>query len=226
MKVKQKNNKGITLLVLVITIIILLILAGITISALTGENGLISRTKQAKEKTFHAQNFENSTLSEFNGEINSVVTGSREQVTVDKDEYENLKNKVNALTTQNTMSSTEHFSGEYYYNGKPIYEKTVYVASLPNTTGKMYDHGISDVDTLWFDPSNCFGVFNSSGDVVLIPFVSTGNAYIISLVAYGKKQFKIETLKDRSIVSAYITMKYTKTTDTANSNTLTTVTPN
>ena len=48
---KIKNEQGITLLVLVITIIILLILAGITISAITGDNGLIRNTGQAKEET-------------------------------------------------------------------------------------------------------------------------------------------------------------------------------
>ena len=35
----KKNTKGITLIALIITIIILLILAGVTISTLTGENG-------------------------------------------------------------------------------------------------------------------------------------------------------------------------------------------
>ena len=47
----KKNNKGITLLVLVITIIILLILAGITISSITGDNGIIRNAGQAKEQT-------------------------------------------------------------------------------------------------------------------------------------------------------------------------------
>ncbi len=46
-----QTQKGITLLVLVITIIVLLILAGITIGALTGENGIINNTKNAKEET-------------------------------------------------------------------------------------------------------------------------------------------------------------------------------
>ncbi len=50
-KSKMKNQKGITLLVLVITIIILLILAGITISALTGDNGIIENAGKAKEET-------------------------------------------------------------------------------------------------------------------------------------------------------------------------------
>ena len=46
-----QTQKGITLLVLIVTIIILLILAGITIETLTGENGIINNTKSAKEQT-------------------------------------------------------------------------------------------------------------------------------------------------------------------------------
>lgn len=47
----MKENKGITLIALVITIIILLILAGVGIAMLTGDNGLFKRAKEAKEKT-------------------------------------------------------------------------------------------------------------------------------------------------------------------------------
>ena len=46
----KKDQKGITLLVLVITIIILLILAGITINAITGDNGIIGNAGRAKEE--------------------------------------------------------------------------------------------------------------------------------------------------------------------------------
>ena len=49
MKILNKKNKGITLVALVITIIILLILAGISIAQLTG-NGLFENAKLAKEK--------------------------------------------------------------------------------------------------------------------------------------------------------------------------------
>lgn len=51
---KIKNfdrNKGITLIALVVTIVVLLILAGVTIATLTGDNGIITRTNQAKEET-------------------------------------------------------------------------------------------------------------------------------------------------------------------------------
>ena len=52
MKIKQ--NGGITLIALVITIIVLLILAGVSIATLTGPNGLITRANQAKEATEQA----------------------------------------------------------------------------------------------------------------------------------------------------------------------------
>ncbi len=48
---KKENETGITLLALVITIIVLLILAGITISAITGDNGIIGNAGRAKEET-------------------------------------------------------------------------------------------------------------------------------------------------------------------------------
>ncbi len=44
----KNNDKGITLVALVITIIVLLILAGITIASLSGENGILKRAAQAK----------------------------------------------------------------------------------------------------------------------------------------------------------------------------------
>ena len=45
-----KNNKGITLIALVITIIVLLILAGVSIAMLTGNNGKQEMLKQQQEK--------------------------------------------------------------------------------------------------------------------------------------------------------------------------------
>ena len=46
-----KKQKGITLIALVITIIVLLILAGVSIATLTGENGILTRANDAKEQT-------------------------------------------------------------------------------------------------------------------------------------------------------------------------------
>lgn len=48
------TQKGITLIALVVTIVVLLILAGISITALYGDNGLITRAKIADQKTNEA----------------------------------------------------------------------------------------------------------------------------------------------------------------------------
>ena len=50
LKEKLKRNKGITLIALVVTIIVLLILAGISISMLTGQNGILKRSRESKIK--------------------------------------------------------------------------------------------------------------------------------------------------------------------------------
>ena len=44
-------EKGITLIALVITIIVLLILAGVTIALLTGDNGILKNANTSKEET-------------------------------------------------------------------------------------------------------------------------------------------------------------------------------
>ena len=52
MKVRvSKTNNGITLIALVITIIVLLILAGVTIATLMGDNGILTKATEARDKT-------------------------------------------------------------------------------------------------------------------------------------------------------------------------------
>ena len=59
MKTKLKNAEGITLIALVITIIVLLILAGVTIATLTGDNGILTKAQDAKTQTEQAKEDEN-----------------------------------------------------------------------------------------------------------------------------------------------------------------------
>ena len=66
MKIKQA--KGITLIALVITIIVLLILAGVTISMMTGENGILKQATSAKDKT---------DKSEFEEQVKLAVMASK-----------------------------------------------------------------------------------------------------------------------------------------------------
>lgn len=48
---KKSNNKGITLIALIVTIIVLIILAGVSIAMLTGENGILTQANKAKKLT-------------------------------------------------------------------------------------------------------------------------------------------------------------------------------
>lgn len=63
---KKKNNLGVTLIALAVTIIVMLILAGITISALTGNSGITSQANKAKLSNKVAQISEKIKLAEAN----------------------------------------------------------------------------------------------------------------------------------------------------------------
>ncbi len=69
---REKKEAGITLIALVITVIVLLILAGVTIAALSGDNGILTRAKDAKEKTEQAQKNEEKTLSDMERVLGSI----------------------------------------------------------------------------------------------------------------------------------------------------------
>ena len=85
MKIKkelQAKERGITLIALVITMIVLLILAGITIATLTGNNGILTRAQEAKNKTEQAEKEEKEKLGNMEDIINEYSTGiTVEQVT-------------------------------------------------------------------------------------------------------------------------------------------------
>ena len=88
----MKKNPGITLIALIITIIILLILAGIGISLLT-QTGLFENAKQAKNVTENAQKNENDILLSYENkisEVGNVISGSRDTVTITQEEYNNI----------------------------------------------------------------------------------------------------------------------------------------
>ena len=69
-KNKFGESKAVTLIALVITIIVLLILAGVAIAMLTGENGIISKAMQAKIRTEEAKETEETGLNEIENYIN------------------------------------------------------------------------------------------------------------------------------------------------------------
>ena len=74
MQREERKQKGITLVALVITIIVLLILAGVTIATFTGENGILSRATESKNKTEEAQEKEGLELAVASSQMDDVNT--------------------------------------------------------------------------------------------------------------------------------------------------------
>ena len=66
----MKRQEGVTLIALAVTIIVMLILAGVSIAMLTGNNGILTQAKNAKENTAAAEEKENQDLEKINSYIN------------------------------------------------------------------------------------------------------------------------------------------------------------
>ena len=125
-KDKNMRNKGITLIALVITIIVLLILAAVSIATLTGENGILTRANEAKEKTEIASVKEQAQLDIANWIAERLENG--EDTTLDDATIKNIIETANASNTNKyykelqsdkiiTPSGYEILYSELYTNG-------------------------------------------------------------------------------------------------------------
>ena len=79
-----KDEKAITLVALIITIIILLLLAGISIMTLKNV-GLIENAKKAKEESENSEIIENNTIVEYEAKIGKYINNSKEEDYISKD---------------------------------------------------------------------------------------------------------------------------------------------
>lgn len=126
--------------------------------------------------------------------------------------FDNRTTEIN----EEVYSTSEVKTNKVWIDGKPIYRKTIYVSSLPNATRKTYSHNISNVDEIWADLSSSFIKWT----ITTAPFnnvSSNGSTFnassLINIDTIGKTSFTIGTTYDRSMLSAYVTLCYTKTTD-------------
>ena len=70
---ENKQSKGITLVALVVTIVVLLILAGVSINMVVGDNGIITKAKEAVEKTARAQENAEIEMNELAKQLESTI---------------------------------------------------------------------------------------------------------------------------------------------------------
>ncbi|MCI9000041.1 MAG: hypothetical protein HFJ26_03740, partial [Clostridia bacterium] len=83
----HQNKAGITLVALVITIIVLLILAGITINLTIGQRGILTRAQEAGRNYQEAAKKEDEDLTKFLGEADNIIAGINTPTTPSGDNY-------------------------------------------------------------------------------------------------------------------------------------------
>lgn len=130
----MKNNKGITLIALVITIIVLLILAGVSIAMLTGENGILTRATDSQVASNDAEVIEKVNMelsaqlanamsgkafddqSKVQGNLNDMPDGYSVSANVDNDGTTDAEKSVTIRITKPDDSKIEVVQGSVTYD--------------------------------------------------------------------------------------------------------------
>ena len=133
MKIKQ--TKGITLIALIITIIVLLILAGVTITMLTGDNGILKQATNARETNTKAELEEQVKLAVMASKVNNTAS-------INLETLEDEINKINGTTITKSEEDNLPWTVKKGNNEVTI---TADGTITTNTTGK--DDGKKDEDT-------------------------------------------------------------------------------
>ncbi len=191
MKERIKTVKGITLIALVITIIVLLILAGVTIATLTGENGILSKATEAKTENIAGQEEEQVKMAysaALAQKINEDVLAEDVQ-----NELENMmgENKTECKDNDGSIEVKFRDTGNRYVisnDGNVINQGSLTYAELSSQIGvdnygDFVDYGIDLNDD--GDTTNDWKIF----------YAENGNTFIIAAdyLLYDKVPENAET---------------------------------
>lgn len=173
----QKETLGITLIALVVTIIVLLILAGVTIATLTGDNGILGQAQKATIATEVAGIKEKIELNGINDGEEPKITGRLSEI--DMDIPENLVNKYNdILYIKDSKLYLDFIAGfpniEQYKNNKEIIE------TLSNNLEICYESmkDYNKIQNPYFDDGLTNYVSRSFGDNKNSIMNENGNNYL------------------------------------------------
>ena len=129
----KKGNRGITLIALVITIIILLILAAVTIGALSGDNGILKNAADAKQETEKAQIIEQAKIDILGKQADN--TSAELEKNEIKEVLDIYFKEVPEDFTSDTVLTTKEEYGNYEITVSEIYGGKIEEAGL--TVGDM-----------------------------------------------------------------------------------------
>ena len=214
---KFKRNKGITLIALVVTIIVLLILAGISIMMLTGQNGILNRANQAKENTGTAQTEELVKLS-----VTDALTQGLGSLT-DENLKASLNNNIGAgkytITGDATNGWTVTVDGKRYNieaSGTISFEKTTLASGLQITGTTTIEQGATSELTVtqqgggneeieWTSSSENVGVVKKDENTATITGKAIGSATITATAkSSGNTATCSITVKEPSYIGQYL----------------------
>ena len=151
-KIKKNKASGITLIALVITIIVLLILAGISIQMLTGDNGILNRAGEAKEKSITGEEKDNIALA-WNSLIGKKVLEGKDITDLMlENELNNSGKNVKVDNLGNAFSITFKDTNHEYIvdkNGNIVLlGENTYAVTLNANGGKYSDNNTMKIKTL------------------------------------------------------------------------------
>lgn len=161
MKKTFKNTAGITLIALVVTIVVLLILAGVSVNALFGDSGIIEKAKDAQNKMNLAIENDQKGINELSKWLDNQVnrtTGGDDPVTPTGNWTQNKTSVTNGTTTYTVGDDYTYDCGVSGYtgvwkvlgaeNGKLLIMSTVDVETLQLSGKDGYNTGISQLNTM------------------------------------------------------------------------------
>ena len=130
LKEQLKINKGITLIALVITIIVLLILAGVTLSMVMGDSGIFGKANNAKDKTEVAQYEEELRICVLELQADAAANGTTFNMDTIKEKFlEKVKEVENTADIEfPTEESETRLDGTY--KGYEFYIDDKYAAHI------------------------------------------------------------------------------------------------
>jgi hypothetical protein len=108
-----------------------------------------------------------------------------------------------------SYSTDEQFTGKYWIDGRPVYQKTINFGALPNATQKLVAHGISNLDYTIDVWGIALNPNSASHSILTVPAPSTSTNVVT--VYTTDTNVGVTTGGDRSAYTiCYITIVYVK----------------